>query len=108
MIDLMAKGIRAGKSKIAEAVGALTGDMFVGIKAKADDISLLANSGKVSDLTLSAAGGQNNVNKNIVQNIEINNEFNGDRTGQRESANAMDKASTDCTSELARAMAYAR
>lgn len=108
MIDLMAKGIRAGKSKIAEAVGALTGDMSVGIKAKADDISLLANSGKVSDLTLSAAGGQNNVNKNIVQNIEINNEFNGDRTGQRESANAMDKASTDCTSELARAMAYAR
>lgn len=108
MIDLMAKGIRAGKSKIAEAVGALTGDMSVGIRAKADDISLLANSGKVSDLTLSAAGGQNNVNKNIVQNIEINNEFNGDRTGQRESANAMDKASTDCTSELARAMAYAR
>ncbi len=108
MIDLMAKGINAGKSKIAEAVSALTGDMSVGIRANADDISLLANSGKVSDLTLSAAGGQNNVNKNIVQNIEINNEFNGDRTGQRESANAMDKASTDCTSELARAMAYAR
>lgn len=108
MIDLMAKGIKAGKSKIAEAVSALTKDMSVGIKAKADDISLLANSGKVSDLTLSAVGGQNNVNKNIVQNIEINNEFNGDRTGQRESANAMDKASTDCTSELARAMAYAR
>lgn len=108
MIDLMAKGINAGKSKIAEAVGTLAGDMSVGIRANADDISLLANSGKVSDLTLSAAGGQNNVNKNIVQNIEINNEFNGDRTGQRESANAMDKASTDCTSELARAMAYAR
>lgn len=108
MIDLMAKGINAGKSKIAEAVNALSGDMSIGIQANADDIALLANSGKVSDLTLSAAGGQNNVNKNIVQNIEINNEFNGDRTGQRESANAMDKASSDCTDELARALAYAR
>ncbi|MCM1059085.1 MAG: hypothetical protein NC452_02200 [Eubacterium sp.] len=108
MIDLMAKGISAGKSKIKEAVSALTGDMSVGIKAKADDISLLAGSGEVSGLTLSAASGQNNVSKSIVQNIEINNEFNGDRTGQRESSNAMDKASTDCTSELARAMAYAR
>ncbi len=108
MIDLMARGISAGKSKISEAVKSLTGDMSVGIKASADDISLLAGSGKVSDLTLSAAGEQNNVSKSIVQNIEINNEFNGDRTGQRESANAMDKASTDCTSELARAMAYAR
>lgn len=108
MIDLMARGISAGKSKIAEAVNALIGDMSIGIQANADDISLLANSGKVSDLTLSAAGGQNNVSKSIVQNIEINNEFNGERTGQRESANAMDKASTDCTAELARAMAYAR
>lgn len=108
MIDLMAKGINAGKSKISEAVSALAGDMSIGIQANADDIALLANSGKVSDLTLSAAGGQSNVNKNVVQNIEINNEFNGDRTGQRESANAMDKASSDCTAELARAMAYAR
>lgn len=108
MIDLMAKGIREGKSKIAGAVKALTGDMSVGIRASADDISLLANSGNVSDLTLSAAEGQDRVSKSIVQNIEINNEFNGDRTGQRESSNAMDKASNNCTSELARAMAYAR
>lgn len=108
MIDLMARGISAGKSKIAEAVGALAGDMSVGIKANADDISLLANSGNVSDLTFSAIGGQGSVSKSIVQNIEINNEFKGDRAGQRESANAMDKATTDCTSELARAMTYAR
>jgi phage-related protein len=46
--------------------------------------------------------------RSIVQNVNINNEFNGDRAGQSKSASAMDKASEDATSQMARALAFAR
>lgn len=108
MIDLMANGIRAGKSKISDAVKALAGNMSVGIKANADDLSILAKSGIASGETLATVAGQSNISKSIVQNVEINNEFHGDRAGQQKSAEAMDNASDDCTSELARALAYTR
>lgn len=46
--------------------------------------------------------------RSVVQNVNINNEFNGDRAGQSKSAAAMDKASDDATSQMARALAFAR
>ena len=56
--------------------------------------------------TIAVAGGSN-VTYNITQNVEISNEFHGDRAGQEKSAAAMDKASGDATSEMARALKFA-
>ena len=67
----MANGIRAGKSKISDAVKALAGNMSVGIKANADDLSILAKSGIASGETLATVAGQSNISKSIVQNVEI-------------------------------------
>jgi len=97
MIDLMAQGIESGKSKVKQALENLTGDM-----------SVAAQANLVSGDTLSKAGIGSSSSKNITQNVEINNQFNGDRAGQEKSSNAMDKASNDATSELARAIAFAK
>ena len=97
MIDLMTKGISAGKAKVRDALGALTGDM-----------SIMAQANVASPTTARTAMGSNSVSKSIVQNVNINNKFEGDRAGQQKSAAAMDKAAGDSTGEMARALSYAR
>lgn len=97
MIDLMTKGISAGKAKVRDALGALTGDM-----------SIMAQANVASPTTARTAMGSNSVSKSVVQNVNINNKFEGDHAGQQKSAAAMDKAAGDSTGEMARALAYAR
>ena len=97
MIDLMTKGISAGKAKVRDACGALTGDM-----------SIMAQANVASPTTARTAMGSNSVSKSVVQNVNINNKFEGDRAGQQKSAAAMDKAAGDSTGEMARALSYAR
>ena len=97
MIDLMTKGISAGKEKVRDALGALTGDM-----------SIMAQANVASPTTARTAMGSNSVSKSVVQNVNINNKFEGDRAGQQKSAAAMDKAAGDSTGEMARALSYAR
>lgn len=97
MIDLMTKGISAGKAKVRDALGALTGDM-----------SIMAQANVASPATARTAMGSNSVSKSVVQNVNINNKFEGDRAGQQKSAAAMDKAAGDSTGEMARALSYAR
>ena len=97
MIELMTKGINAGKDKIRGALESLTGEMSVITKANV-----------VSPSTAAVATGSTQSSRTVTQNIEINNQFNGDRAGQEKSAEAMDKATSDSTEELARALQYAR
>lgn len=97
MIDLMAQGITSGKKKIKDALEGVTGDMSV--IAKADVVSKTTGRGTTGRVTAGAT---------VTQNVEINNQFNGDRAGQQKSAEAMDKASSDATSEMARALAFAK
>ena len=97
MIDLMSKGITAGKEKVRKALEGITGDM-----------SVVANANVASPRTAAAAAGTSQISKSVVQNVQINNEFNGDRAGQQKSATAMDKAAKDSTAERARGLAYAR
>ena len=97
MIDLMSKGITAGKEKVRKALEGVAGDM-----------SVVANANVASPRTAAAAAGSSQISKSVVQNVQINNEFNGDRAGQQKSATAMDKAAKDSTAELARGLAYAR
>lgn len=97
MIDLMTKGITAGREKVKSALETLTGDMSVITKANV-----------VSPETAAVATGSNQVSKSVTQNIEINNKFEGDRAGQQKSSEAMEKAADDSTAELARALQYAR
>lgn len=97
MIDLMSKGITAGKGKVKAALGDLAGDM-----------SVMAQASIVNPGTAMTASGGGNVSKSVNQNVTINNRFEGDRAGQQKSAVAMNKAANDSTAELARALAYAR
>lgn len=97
MIELMTKGINAGKDKIRGALESLTGEMSVITKANV-----------VSPSTAAVATGSTQSSRTVTQNIEINNQFNGDRAGQQKSSEAMDKATSDSTEELVRALQYAR
>lgn len=97
MIDLLAKGINAGKDKIRGALESLTGEMSVITKANV-----------VSPSTAAVATGSTQSSRTVTQNIEINNQFNGDRAGQQKSSEAMDKAAGDATGEMARALAFAK
>ena len=97
MIDLMAQGITSGKKKVKDALEGVTGDM-----------SVIAKANVVSKTTGRGATGRTAAGATVTQNVEINNQFNGDRAGQQKSAEAMDKASGDATSEMARALAFAK
>lgn len=97
MMDLMTKGITAGKEKVKAALEVVTGDM-----------SVIAKSNVVSPGTAKTASTGGVSSRTVTQNVEINNQFNGDRAGQEKSSEAMDKASDDATGEMARALAFAR
>ena len=96
MIDLMSKGITAGREKVRKALQGVTGDM-----------SVMARANIVDMRTASAASGSSQISKSVVQNVNINNRFEGDKAGQQKSAAAMDKAAGDTTAQLARGLAYA-
>lgn len=97
MMNLMAQGITTGKEKVKAALEVVTGDM-----------SVIAKSNVVSPGTAKTASTGGVSSRTVTQNVEINNQFNGDRAGQEKSSKAMDKASDDATSEMARALAFAR
>ena len=97
MMSLMAQGIIAGKEKVKAALGDVTGDM-----------SVMAKANVVSKATVSGMTGSNYSSRNVTQNVNIHNEFKGDRAGQQKSSEAMNRASDDATSEMARALAFAR
>ena len=137
MIDLMSKGITAGRDTIRSALDSLTGDMSLNVVPKEDgsddflgsivnkvlgardtirsaldsltgDMSIITRANVVSPSTAAVATGSTQSSRTVTQNIEINNQFHGDRAGQQKSSEAMDKATSDSTEELARALQYAR
>ena len=97
MIDLMSKGITAGKEKIRKALEGITGEM-----------SVMASADMVSGGTAATAAGTSQISKSVVLNSNINNTFNGDQAIQQKAAGTMDRSARDVTSELARGLAYAR
>ena len=134
MIDLMAQGIQAGKEKVKDAIGELAQGMSVSVNSEVSpdmpnvgnllasgigkakifldsalgDMNAIAKAEVVSPSTAAAVGGGDRISKSVVQNVNIQNQFNGDRAGQKKSSEAMDKATEDSTSELARALAFTR
>ena len=135
MMNLMAQGIRKGKSVVGNAIKALTGDM----SDEVNDVDLdpdpdpnggkpkprggiggfrdvlgtvvggmdaLAKSAKPSVSTLSNATNNSSVSKVVNFNSEINQEFHGDAAAQQNIAKAADSAADDTTGALARALAY--
>ena len=97
MIDLMSKGIPAGKEKVRKALEGITGEM-----------SVMASANMVSGGTAATAAGTSQISKSVVLNSNINNTFNGDQAIQQKAAGTMDRSARDVTSELARGLAYAR
>ena len=98
MMDLMAQGIEAGKSKVANALKSLAADMSVLVKAKA-----------AAPETASRFGAGSSSSRVVTQNVNINNSFSGsDRMAQKQGAAAMKKSAGDATSQMARGLAYAR
>lgn len=108
MMDLFAKGIESGKTKLKNVVtgvaglikGVVTGDTGAGMAA-------LAGSADVSQQTVGEV--TNNSSRNIVQNINFNNTFNGgDRENQRQASGQMNKNAHDASTYLAHAVALGR
>ena len=97
VLDVAVKGLASGIGKAKVFLDSAMGDMNTIAKAKV-----------VSPSTAAAVGGGDRISKSVVQNVNIQNQFNGDRAGQKKSSEAMDKATEDSTSELARALAFTR
>lgn len=95
--NMITHSIAAGKEKLN---GLLQG--FGG------DLSFMTQANVVQPETVSKAGGSDSKSVSITQNVNIDNQFNGDRVGQEKSSEAMDKAADDSTSEMARALQFAR
>ena len=72
MIDLMSKGITAGKEKVRKALEGITGEM-----------SVMASANMVSGGTAATAAGTSQISKSVVLNSNINNTFNGDQAIQQ-------------------------
>ena len=92
------QGIAAGKEKLKSFLQGFSGDL-----------SFMTQANEVQPETVSKVGGGNDSKSvSITQNVNIDNQFNGDRAGQEKSSEAMDKAADDSTSEMARALQFAR
>lgn len=95
-------------SGIAGAVGTeITGAITALASSSGNILETIVRASTASPKTAAVAGNTTNV-YNITQNVNISNEFNGDRAGQEKSSVAMDKATEDATSEMARALKFAR
>lgn len=135
MMNLMAQGIRKGKSVVGNAIKALTGDMsdevndidldpdpdpnggkpkprggIGGFRDVLDTVvggmGALSKAAKPSVSTLNNATNNSSVSKVVNFNSEINQEFHGDAAAQQNIAKAADSAADDTTGALARALAY--
>lgn len=92
------QGIAAGKEKLKSFLQGFSGDL-----------SFMTQANVVQPETVSKVGGGNDSKSvSITQNVNIDNQFNGDRAGQEKSSEAMEKAADDSTSEMARALQFAR
>lgn len=92
------QGIAAGKDKLKSFLQGFSGDL-----------SFMTQANVVQPETVSKVGGGNDSKSvSITQNVNIDNQFNGDRAGQEKSSEAMEKAADDSTSEMARALQFAR
>lgn len=92
------QGIAAGKEKLKSFLQGFSGDL-----------SFMTQANVVQPETVSKVGGGNDSKSvSITQNVNIDNQFNGDQAGQEKSSEAMEKAADDSTSEMARALQFAR
>lgn len=133
--NCISAGIAAAKGKASDFLGSISGNMPEGIDFDIPDVASMITQGiaagkeKLNGLlqgfdgglsfmtqanvvqpeTVSKVGGGNDSKSvSITQNVNIDNQFNGDRAGQEKSSEAMDKAADDSTSEMARALQFAR
>lgn len=103
MIDLMTTGIRAGRTKVREAMSELSGD--VSANASLHVLSSMQRAASVAPQTLRASQAST-TSKVVNQTNNFNNKFSGERDVQRTSSKAMTRASGKATAELARALAF--
>lgn len=103
MIDLMTTGIRAGRTKVREAMSELAGD--VSANASLNVLSSMQRATSVAPQTLRATQ-TSNTSRVVNQTNNFKNTFSGERDVQRTSSKAMTKASGKATAELARALAF--
>lgn len=95
---MITQGVAAGKEKLSNILQGFGGGL-----------SFMTQANVVQPETVSkAGGGGDSKSVSITQNVNIDNQFNGDRAGQEKSSEAMDKAADDSTSEMARALQFAR
>ena len=93
----LASGIRNGKGVVVGALRDLTGDM-----------QLFSEGNLVTGKTRGMAAGTSNSTRTVTQINNFSNQFNGDTAGQKKSSKAMETAGNDATSQLARALAFAK
>ena len=93
----LARGIKDNRGTLLKQVKALAGDM-----------ALFVNAGTASAAT--AAGNTvNNRTSTVTQNVNISNRYSGGSDeAQKNVARGMKKAAVDSTTQMARALAYAR
>lgn len=96
-MDNLVSGIRNNRPKLLAILDTITRDM-----------SILGGVQMVGAKT-AANVANTSTSKHVTQNVNISNQFNGsDRQQQVDASKAMDKASNDATSEMARALRTAR
>lgn len=78
------------------------------VRNMAGDIAMLIKSA-TANVRTAAAGAVNNVRSSVTQNVNIDNTYNGGGAeAQKNVSRAMKKSATDATTEMARALEYAR
>lgn len=78
------------------------------VRNMAGDIAMLIKSA-TANVRTAAAGAVNNVWSSVTQNVNIDNTYNGGGVeAQKNVSRAMKKSATDATTEMARALEYAR
>lgn len=78
------------------------------VRNMAGDIAMLIKSA-TANVRTAAAGAVNNVQSSVTQNVNIDNTYNGGGVeAQKNVSRAMKKSATDATTEMARALEYAR
>ena len=78
------------------------------VRNMAGDIDMLIKSA-TANVRTAAAGAVNNVRSSVTQNVNIDNTYNGGGVeAQKNVSRAMKKSATDATTEMARALEYAR
>lgn len=93
---------------LAKGIGDNEDIVLSRVRGLANNISMLINSAKAQVRT-AAVGSANNVRSSVVQNVNIDNTYNGGGAeAQKNVSRAMKKSATDATTEMARALEYAR